>query len=135
MDTNKRLAIVAISPSEAHLWWGRDGGLRTPTRLSDGGTWSTSNLILERRFGLTAEQVEMFAALTSAVKDADEILVIGHGRLAQNGVDLLRRFWELHAEDVVHHIVGELTTFPTRMSDNQVLLLVQDWARAANLIY
>ena len=76
-----------------------------------------------------ADEARYFESITAAVRDASEILLVGHGKGKSDETLKLTQYWERKHPDLAARVVGTIHSFSEALSEGEVLNLVRDWWR------
>ncbi len=79
--------------------------------------------------GTTHDTQDFFESVTSALDDASEVILVGHGHGKANEMVTLMQYWGRKHPDVARKVVGAVDSDLESLSDNQVLALVREWYR------
>lgn len=130
-DISNKLVVITITRDEARIWaTGLDKGSR-PEKIfapAEKGSFHHLRQTLHQS-GHSDDPADWgyFDLIANEVKDASEILLIGHGEGKANAVLRFVQFVERNNPVVAKKIVGAIDTNLFSMTENQILASAREW--------
>lgn len=129
-SSDKRV-LVAITSKEARIWTdGLEKGAEPVIVESPAEKDSVGHLRqTQHQSGHAEDPVDWgyFDFIADEVRDASEILIIGHGDGSGSAAQRFEKFVEEHDQEVAKKIVGNLDENLMAMSENLILAIGREW--------
>ncbi|MFA7324673.1 MAG: hypothetical protein WC005_09980 [Candidatus Nanopelagicales bacterium] len=117
--------IAAIDFNQAQLWLLTSSTDETSTRVSGVSPFGLHKVHSTRVGGEKLHQgssdTAYWEAVAQALKDATDILLLGHGKGKSNASHVFAGYLESHHPDLAHKVIGELRCDIDSLTDAQLI--------------
>lgn len=133
-EVTNKFVLLTITRDEAKVW---ATGLEKASKpekikaLDDKGKHHHVRQAQHHKgHGVDPDEKVFFESITTAIRPANEVLVMGHGSGKSNAAHNFINFLKEKHQDVAKKIVAELDIDIERMSENEVLAQARKWFEA-----
>lgn len=130
-DIESKFVVIAITQDEARIWaTGVEKGIKPEEIFAPAKKGSHHHVRqTQHQGGHSADPAEKgyFDVIADHVKDASEILLIGHGEGKANAVLRFVQYIERHNPEVARKVIGAMDVDLSAMTSNQILSITRRW--------
>lgn len=123
--------VVAVTQNEARVWTAGLDKNSKPEKVKAPEHEGRHHHMRQARHHLSHEHGlhddSYYDAIAKAVEEAEEILVIGHGKGKASHMLRLVQYWERKHPLIARKVVGSIDSDLPAMSENQILAASREW--------